>query len=511
MPSYATTNSLEKINAKNGIVTASTMPSMISDKVLNSDTMNQNIKQVQYAVRGPIVVRAAALKKELIDCPDNNKPFTEVVSANIGDAHAMGQKPITFIRQVLALTVYPELMSSPDFPEDAKARAKVLLKGCGGQSVGAYSASQGIEVIREDIANYITRRDGGIPSNPQDIFLLTGASDGVVAIMKLLVSGSGSDRTGVMIPIPQYPLYSATVSELAAQKVSYYLDESNNWSLDMAELERSLEEGKKHSIPRVLCIINPGNPTGQVLPRQNIEDVIKFAKKHRLFLMADEVYQDNVYADGCEFHSFKKVLMELGPEYSESVELVSFHSISKGYMGECGLRGGYMEVVNLDKTVKEQLRKLVSCRLCPPVTGQIAVDIVANPPKEGEPSYELYMKEKSQVLGDLARKASLTAEMFNSIDGIHCNTVQGAMYSFPRIEIPPKAVAEAALQGQTPDSFYASQLLEETGICVVPGSGFGQRPGTYHFRMTILPPSEKMEKLFPLFRDFHKSFTDKWS
>lgn len=480
-----------------------------SSKVLTLDSMNSNIKKVEYAVRGPIVVRAGAIKKELQE--GVKKPFTEVISANIGDAHAMGQKPVTFIRQVLALCVYPELMNSPDFPSDAKNRAQRILDGCGGKSVGAYSASVGIEVIRNDIANFIEERDGGIKCDPDNLFLSTGASDSVVAMLKLLVSGEGTGRTGVMIPIPQYPLYSATVSELAAKMVPYYLDEANNWGMDMSEMERAFEEGKTHSAPRVLCVINPGNPTGQVLSRENIESCIKFAKKHKLFLMADEVYQDNVYADGCKFHSFKKVLHELGPEYRDSVELASFHSVSKGYMGECGMRGGYMEVVNLDGKVKEQLRKLVSCRLCPPITGQAVVDVVANPPKKGEPSYEQFIKEKNEILGGLAEKAKLTADMFNSIPGIQCNTVQGAMYSFPKIDIPAKAIAAAEAKGMTPDSFYATNLLEETGICVVPGSGFGQLPGTHHFRMTILPPTEKMRSLFPLFRDFHVNFCKKYA
>jgi len=480
-----------------------------SSKVLTLSSMNANIKKVEYAVRGPIVVRSNQIKKELQE--GIKKPFKEVISANIGDAHAMGQKPITFIRQVLALCTYPELLKSNEFPSDAKQRATRILDGCGGKSVGAYTASVGIEVVRNDISKFIEARDGGVSSDPNNIFLLTGASDGIVAMMKLLVTGDGSSRTGAMVPIPQYPLYSATVSELDAKLVPYYLDEDNNWGLDIDELERSLEEGKKFSSPRVLCIINPGNPTGQVQSRKNIENVLKFAKKHKLFVMADEVYQDNVYAEGCKFHSFKKVLHDLGPEYRDSVELASFHSISKGYMGECGLRGGYMEVVNLDEQVKEQLRKLVSCRLCPPSIGQAAVDVVVNPPIEGEPSYEQFQLEKKQVLDSLALKAKLTADMFNSIEGMSCNTVQGAMYSFPKIIIPAKAVEEAERKGMTPDSFYASNLLEETGICVVPGSGFKQKPGTYHFRMTILPDIEKMKSLDPLFRSFHKKFTQKWS
>lgn len=485
---------------------ASTMAAR--NKILTIDNMNPHIKNVQYAVRGPIVVRATEIKKELEN--GVKKPFSEVISANIGDAHAMGQKSVTFARQVSALCAYPELLKSDNFPADAKERAQRLLGACGGHSIGAYSASQGIEVIRQDAAEYIKKRDGGIASNPNDIFLCTGASDGVVAMLKLLVAGEGTSRTGVMIPIPQYPLYSATLSELNSPMIPYYLDEDNNWGMDIKELQRALDEARKTCNPKVLCVINPGNPTGQVLSYDNIKQVIRFAVDNDLFLMADEVYQDNVYADGCAFHSFKKVLFEMGEEYSSNVELASFHSISKGFMGECGYRGGYMEAVNLHPGVKEQLRKLVSCRLCPPVTGQIAVDIMVNPPKPGQPSHDQFMQEKKGILKDLATKAKLTEEMFNSIPGIHCNTVQGAMYSFPRITIPNKAVEEAKRVGEEPDSFYAMQLLEETGICVVPGSGFKQKPGTHHFRMTILPPIEKMKSLAPLFRDFHAKFVEKY-
>ncbi|NXO55213.1 ALAT2 aminotransferase, partial [Aramus guarauna] len=297
--------------------------------------------------------------------------------------------------------------------------------------------------------------------------------------LKLLVSGSGASRTGVLIPIPQYPLYSAAVAELSAIQLNYYLAEERCWALDPAELRRALAEGRRHCCPRVLCVINPGNPTGQVQSRQCIEEVIKFAFEEKLFLMADEVYQDNIYAEGSVFHSFKKVLFEMGPPYSEVVELASFHSVSKGFMGECGFRSGYVEVVNMDPEVQQQLAKLVSVRLCPPVPGQILLDAVVNPPQPGDPSYERFITEKQEVLGALAHKARLTQEIFNKTPGIHCNPVQGAMYSFPRIDLPPRALAAAEAQGQAPDMFFCMKLLEETGICVVPGSGFGQREGTF--------------------------------
>ncbi|XP_031419131.1 alanine aminotransferase 2-like isoform X2 [Clupea harengus] len=449
-------------------------------KVLTIDTMNATVKKVEYAVRGPIVQRAVQIEKELKE--GAKKPFTEVIKANIGDAHAMGQQPITFFRQVLALCSYPELLKDGNFPEDAKHRARRILQGCGGESIGAYSGSQGIECIRQDVARYIERRDGGVPCDPDNVFLSTGASDGIVTMLKLLVAGEGRSRTGIMISIPQYPLYSAALAELGAVQVNYYLDEEKCWGLDISELQRSLEAARQHCNPRALCIINPGNPTGQVQSRQCIEDVIRFAAKEDLFLMADEVYQDNVYADGCQFHSFKKVLFEMGPEYSNTVELASFHSTSKCYMGECGFRGGYMEVINLDPEVKEQLSKLVSVRLCPPVPGQALMGLVVNPPQPGEPSYTTFMKERTGVLSTLAEKAKLTEQILNTVPGIACNPVQGAMYSFPRITLPERAVKEAKEKGQAPDMLYCMKLLEETGICLVPGSGFGQRDGTYHFR-----------------------------
>ncbi|XP_012672952.2 alanine aminotransferase 2-like isoform X3 [Clupea harengus] len=478
-------------------------------KVLTIDTMNATVKKVEYAVRGPIVQRAVQIEKELKE--GAKKPFTEVIKANIGDAHAMGQQPITFFRQVLALCSYPELLKDGNFPEDAKHRARRILQGCGGESIGAYSGSQGIECIRQDVARYIERRDGGVPCDPDNVFLSTGASDGIVTMLKLLVAGEGRSRTGIMISIPQYPLYSAALAELGAVQVNYYLDEEKCWGLDISELQRSLEAARQHCNPRALCIINPGNPTGQVQSRQCIEDVIRFAAKEDLFLMADEVYQDNVYADGCQFHSFKKVLFEMGPEYSNTVELASFHSTSKCYMGECGFRGGYMEVINLDPEVKEQLSKLVSVRLCPPVPGQALMGLVVNPPQPGEPSYTTFMKERTGVLSTLAEKAKLTEQILNTVPGIACNPVQGAMYSFPRITLPERAVKEAKEKGQAPDMLYCMKLLEETGICLVPGSGFGQRDGTYHFRMTILPPVDKLQILLSKLKEFHQRFTQQYS
>nr|CDS30789.1 gag pol polyprotein [Hymenolepis microstoma] len=481
-----------------------------SQHVLTLATINPNVVQMQYAVRGPIVIRSQELEKELKD--GQKKKFEHVVKCNIGDCHATGQKPITFLRQVIALCSYPTLLDDPNFPEDAKDRARGILAGCAGASVGSYSISIGVPTIRERIAAYIKRRDG-LDAYPTNIFLSNGASEAVKAVLLLLSSSQpGPDRVGVMVPIPQYPLYSATNSEYNAYQINYYLDESNNWNLDIVELERSLAEAKAKCKPRALVVINPGNPTGQVLSRQCMEDIIRFVKRHGLVLLADEVYQFNIYDPvATPWVSFKKVLHDMGPEYADSVELASFMSASKGYMGECGFRGGYCELINFDPDVQAQLFKYLSARLCPAVLGQVMIGVICDPPREGEPSYEVFVKERDSVLADLKVKAKLTTDTLNALEGVTCNAVQGAMYAFPQIRLPPKAIAAAKEKGMEPDFFYCLNLLEEKGICFVPGSGFGQQPGTYHFRTTILPSVAVMRQVMADLGDFHKDFLAKYS
>jgi alanine transaminase len=467
------------------------------------DNMNPCIKKMEYAVRGPLVIRATAIEKEIQD--GVQKPFSSVIKANIGDAHAMGNPPITFIRQVLAIVTHPPLLESAEFPEDAKSRAREILKGCKGGSVGSYSESPGLEIIRRHVAEYIKQRDGGIESDWQKIILCAGASEGIRACLKLLTGPGTGKRPGVMIPIPQYPLYSASLAEYNMDQVGYYLDESRNWALDVAELERSYNATKDQSDIKAIVIINPGNPTGQVLTRENIEAVIKFAAEKKLFVFADEVYQHNVYAEGSKFHSFKKVMFEMGAPYS-GLEVASFMTCSKGYMGECGIRGGYAEVINMDPSVFAMLQKSISAKLCPTVVGQACMDVVVNPPVSGDPSFSSFTAQVEDTLASYAERAKLVADTLNTIPGFSCNTVQGAMYAFPQIKFPEKAIKAAEEAGQPADVFYASHLLESTGICIIPGSGFGQQPGTYHFRTTILPQKEMIKEMLGRLKEFHMKF-----
>lgn len=478
---------------------------MATSHTVSLDNMNPNVKRMEYAVRGPLVIRAGQIERELRE--GQKKNFEQVIRANIGDCHAMGQKPMTFIRQVLACIADPALIEDSCYPNDVKNRARELLHATGpGYSAGCYSDSAGVELIRRHCADFITKRDG-VPSNYEDIVLTTGASEAVRAVLALINSSHADGvPSGVMIPIPQYPLYTATLAEYGMHAISYYLDEEHDWRLNISELDRALGEARSKCNPKALVVINPGNPTGSVLTKQNIQDIVKFAKKENLMLIADEVYQHNIWAEGAEFHSFKKVMSEMG----EHLELASLMSASKGYMGECGLRGGYAEIINLAPEVKVMFLKMLSARLCSSVVGQMALDCVVCPPEPGSDSYDKHQQEKNAVLQSLKDRAKLVAKTFNSIPGMSSNEVAGAMYAFPKITLPEKAIQAAKETNQAPDFFYAMQLLETRGICVVPGSGFGQIPGTYHFRTTILPQPEKLQLMMNELQQFHVQFTDSY-
>ena len=457
---------------------------------LTIDNISQKVRDAQYAVRGELVIIADKMQREIDE--GKRSDFEKIVFCNIGNPQAVGQKPLTFIRQVLSLMEYPALLNNPNidllYPKDVIERAKEYLKGTK-FGIGAYSNSQGFYFVVKDIANFIEKRDG-YKTNPKNIFLSNGASEGIQMFLLTIIRNKND---GVLLPIPQYPLYSALLSLLGGTKIDYYLDEDKSWGLSIEELNNAVNSAKKNGInPRSIVVINPGNPTGQCLEIENMKEIIKFCHKEDLILIADEVYQENIYIEGKKFTSFRKVLLDMGEEYND-VQLFSCHSISKGFFGECGQRGGYFELMNISEEVRDQIYKLASTRLCPNTLGQIVVSIMTRPPKEGEPSFELYNQEKTNILNQLKERSIMLSEELNNIPGIHCVRPQGAMYIFPNVTLPAKFVEEAAKKGKPADFFWAKRMLEEAGVCGIPGSGFGQKQGTYHFRTTFLADKDSLK------------------
>jgi alanine transaminase len=516
-PPPSTASAAPTVLSSSSSSSAATVSSRTSTtKRLTLETLAPGVKLMQYAVRGPVVQAADALDEDLRSSSSTTKkdkhPFDHILYTNIGNPHSVGQLPLTWPRQVLALADLPDAvgvdhpLASQLFPRDAIDRAREIKEGLHQHGTGAYSHSKGAKCFREDVAAFITERDGHvIQADPEDIFLTNGASAGISMILQCLISDSD---TGVLIPIPQYPIYSAEIDLLQGQAVGYYLDEAKDWELNLEELEKSYQNALQKGIKvAAMVLINPGNPTGQVLKPENVRDVVQFCARHNLVLLADEVYQENVYEPGSVFCSAKRAAYDCGLLDSDSAfELVSFHSVSKGVFGECGRRGGYMELVGIQPDVQDMIYKLASSFLCSTVSGQIMTSLMVRGPKKGDESYDSHEAEKAAVFDSLKRRANIVSAGLNSIDGFSCRPAQGSMYCFPSVQMPHGALLEAERQKTTPDTLYAVSLLHETGICVVPASGFGQRDGRYGFRTTFLPPEPDMADAVERIARHYKEF-----
>ncbi|EAX90129.1 aminotransferase, classes I and II family protein [Trichomonas vaginalis G3] len=472
---------------------------------LEFSTLPQTVLKAEYAVRGEVPMRADALKKKLL--AGEKLPFDSIIACNIGNPYAVGKKMIKFPRQVLACVEDPDLLEVPSIPEEARERAREILKNFPA-GMGSYTHSQGLEFVRQHIAEFIKRRDGGVPCDPDKIFMTTGASSVVSAVLKMLIS---DPSVGILTPFPTYPLYTAEITLNNGRIVPYYLKESAQWAMDVEELEDAYSNAQKEGINvKAIVIINPGNPTGSVMTAQQMRQVVDFCEQNNILIIADEVYQYNIYNPERPFISFKKIIAEM----KSSVQLISMNSISKGFMGECGHRAGYMELFHIPDEVKAQFYKLASIGLCPNTVGQIIMDIMCAPPTSSECS-KVWEEQKNRELQNLKEKSQTLYNCINSLPGLKCQPADGAMYLFPSVNLPIKALEEAKnlrIKGKTPapDMFWCLQLLEQTGIVVVPGSGFGQVPGTNHFRTTFLPEAEKMDAVIDRLTKFQTEFMNKY-
>ena len=487
----------------------------------------KELVSMEYAVRGRVVLKAGELKARLEQ--GETLPFKELCFCNIGNPHAVKQAPITFYREVASALYHPRLLhdnfaTTCGFHSDIIERAREYYAATNGAGVGAYTDSIGLNLVRSQIATFIKERDG-YSCEPSHLALTTGASEGVKRALGALIRGP---RDGVLIPCPQYPLYSATITMSGGAAVYYSLDESKAWTVSLAELQRAVDGARATGVTcRALCLINPGNPVGAVLSADDIAVVMSFAAANGLVVLADEVYQENVYASGAAFHSCKKVLRELQggkratclpsgvsatdvAQRLHEAQLISFHSTSKGLIGECGERGGYMEFVGFSDDVLAMFTKVAATSLSSGTIGQIFVGMMVSPPKPGEPSHTLFAEERERIYGGLKRRAELASAALNTIDGLSSAPIQGAMYAFPSVRLPPAFIQLAATKGVAPDELWCVQLLEATGTVTVPGSGFGQKVGSYHFRMTILPADDVFAGMLERLRVFQSEFYAVW-
>ncbi|XP_075271454.1 alanine aminotransferase 2-like [Opisthocomus hoazin] len=370
-----------------------------------------------------------------------DKPFSEVTCCHLGDAGDAGRQPLTFLRQVAAICAYPELLGAEHVPADAKHRAGRILRHLQGGSAGAYNLEYVTDTVAEKVARYLERRDGGVPSDPRRVVPCAGTAAAMVDILFLLVDETAAMPTGVLVPVPGPRLHRAAPGLAGAVAVPYPLAEERGWAVAIEVVRRALGRARARCHPKVLCVVNPGDPTGHVLSRQNMEDIIRLAAEENLLLLVDEVQQDRAFLPGRPFLSFKRVLWEMGAPLRSTVQLVAFYSLSKG-LGGGGFRAGFFELVNIDPSVLKCFYTW-GLSVYPPILGQVMLETAMEPLLPSEPSYPAFEEHQQALCRDLAHNAHLVQEMLGQTPGIGCHPPQGGTRAFLRIEIPPRAQCHA--------------------------------------------------------------------
>ncbi|XP_075539568.1 alanine aminotransferase 2-like [Dermacentor variabilis] len=430
--------------------------------------------------------------------------FPYLIRCDLCDPQAQGQKPITFLRQVLSVCAHAGV--AENMPKDVVERAREILDKCPGRSVGSMDI-QGHPTIRTHIADFISKK-ASVQAAAENIWITHGVMHGVSTVLQVLKRRLNGEKAGALTCIPQYMGFHDVFKKEGYYLACYCLDEDHDWAHDTTAMQKALDALRMKCKPRCLVLVNPGNPSSTVLSTQQIEDIVEFAYKNQLVILADEVFQDNCYCKDRPFRSVRAVMNEMDPPYART-PLVTFHSLAKGFIAEAGFWVGYLEAINLDSTDRENLESAMTLSKVPLLT-QVALDCMVKPPQLAEPSYDLYNKEKTSIIESLAERARLAEERINAIEGMHCNPIQGAMSAYVRVQIPAKAIEEAQRQDKGPDEFYAEELLKRKGVCVIPGSGFGRLPGRFHIRITILPSREQLLELLDRLESFHKELLMKY-
>ena len=337
------------------------------------------------------------------------------------------------------------------------------------KNLNGYAPSSGIKEAVDAIEREAERK--GI-TNVHDIFVTTGASEAIDICLTALVN----DGENVLTPTPGYPLYTAIASKLQMMENPYYLDESNGWLPDIEDIKSKINDKTK-----AIVLINPNNPTGSLYSRENLQQIVDLALEHNLVIFADEIY-DKLLFDGKKHISIASL--------NKDVSCITFGGLSKNYMVP-GFRIGWGIVSGRKEVLSdfiEAVNKILRARLS------------ANHPEQYgiKPSLEGNQDHLTEAMKKLTRRRDLTVEMLNAIPGISCVKPEGAFYAFPKLEM------------KQPDAHFVGELIRETGVVIVPGSGFGQVPGTHHFRVVFLPNEQILEKAYKAIGEFFVKYQEKY-
>lgn len=326
------------------------------------------------------------------------------------------------------------------------------------QNAQGYSDSQGLFAARKAVMQYCQGK--GFPGvDVDDIYLGNGVSELITLSMQALLN----DGDEILIPMPDYPLWTAAATLAGGRAVHYRCDEQSSWYPDMEDLEKKVSKTTKG-----LVIINPNNPTGSVYPREVLEELVEFARRHSLVIFADEIY-DKILYDGAEHVS----AASLGDDYF----CVTFNGLSKAYRS-AGFRAGWMVLSgprHLGEDYIEGLTMLSNMRLCSNVPGQFAVQTALGG----------YQSIHDLVLpgGRLRRQRDFSYQRVEAIPGLSCVKPPGALYLFPRVD--------AKRFGIVDDRQFIYDFLVAEQVLLVQGTGFNW-PEPDHFRIVFLPREETL-------------------
>lgn len=400
--------------------------------------LDQSVKlqNVLYEIRGPVHAHAARLEAE----------GHRILKLNIGNPAPFGfEAPDVIVRDMIAALPYAQ----------------------------GYSESKGIMSARRAIVTRYELVDGFPELDVDDIYLGNGVSELITMTMQALLD----DGDEVLIPAPDYPLWTAMTTLSGGKAVHYICDEDNGWNPDLADIESKITPRTK-----ALLVINPNNPTGAVYSREVLEGIANLARKHSLLLLADEIY-DKILYDDAQHVSLASVAPDL--------LCLTFNGLSKAYR-VAGYRAGWLAITGPKKHAAgflEGVNLLASTRLCPNVPAQHAIQVALG----GHQSIEDLILPG----GRLFEQRDVAWSKLNEIPGVSCVKPRGALYAFPRLDPEVHDIHD--------DEKLVQDLLLQEKILVVQGTGFNW-PAHDHIRIVTLPWARDLSTAIERFGNFLASY-----
>ncbi len=384
---------------------------------------SSKLANVCYDIRGPVLDKARQMEDE----------GHKIIKLNIGNIAAFGLEPPDEIVQDMIRNL----------PHTA-----------------GYTDSKGLFAPRKAVVHYTQEKK--IPGvTVDDVYLGNGASELIVMSMNALLN----DGDEVLLPSPDYPLYTAAVALSGGTPVHYVCDEQSGWLPDIDDIRKKITPHTK-----AIVVINPNNPTGALYPLELLQQIVEVARQHQLVVFADEIYDKTLY-DG-ETHTSIASL-------ADDVFFVTYNGLSKNYRS-CGYRAGWMVVSGEKRHARdyiEGLNMLASMRLCSNTPGQLAIQTALG-------GYQS-IKDLVAPGGRLCRQRDLAYELLTQIPGVSVVKPKAALYMFPRLDPTLYPIAD--------DQQFAYELLAEEKVLIVQGTGFNW-PQPDHFRLVFLPNSDDLSE-----------------